>query len=98
MFDYSISFLSVATQKIFDLTNLKRSDVFIDIGHGIGNAVIQAAVTVGCKSRGIELIEERYKVSCDFRDKFLEFINLEREKNNQVNVVCSNDVYFFYEM
>eukprot|EP00526_Cylindrotheca_closterium_P006460 CAMPEP_0113625038 /NCGR_PEP_ID=MMETSP0017_2-20120614/12923_1 /TAXON_ID=2856 /ORGANISM="Cylindrotheca closterium" /LENGTH=607 /DNA_ID=CAMNT_0000535119 /DNA_START=14 /DNA_END=1837 /DNA_ORIENTATION=+ /assembly_acc=CAM_ASM_000147 len=47
---------------------LKREDVFLDIGHGIGNACIQAAFTFGCEARGIEVVADRNSVAEVFRD------------------------------
>lgn len=42
---------------------LKKHQTFADLGHGVGNACLQASYTVGCKSKGIELIDARYFVS-----------------------------------
>ena len=56
-------------QKIFQLLELDRKDIFIDIGHGIGNATLQAAYTRGCESRGIEIMEGRYNVSEIFKKR-----------------------------
>jgi hypothetical protein len=47
---------------------LRREDVFLDIGHGIGNACIQAAFTFGCEARGIEVVADRNSVAEVFRD------------------------------
>ena len=47
---------------------MKRDDVFLDIGHGIGNTCIQAAYTVGCEARGIEVVFGRNSVAEVFRD------------------------------
>lgn len=58
-------------QKIFDITGLKRNDIFLDIGHGIGNAPIQAAVTLGCEARGLELVKDRFFESCKIRDSIV---------------------------
>ena len=59
------------TQKIFDITGLNRNEIFLDIGHGIGNAPIQAAVILGCEARGLELVEDRFLESCKIRDSIL---------------------------
>jgi len=40
-----------------------REDVFIDVGHGIGLISLQAAFTVGCESRGIEVDETRHLIA-----------------------------------
>ena len=52
-----------AMKKIIDMTNLSVSDIFLDIGHGIGNACLQAAFTVGCEARGIEVVPQRCMIS-----------------------------------
>jgi hypothetical protein len=31
-----------------------KSQVFLDIGHGLGNTCMQEAYTIGCEARGIE--------------------------------------------
>lgn len=49
---------------------MKKSEVFIDVGHGIGNAVLQAAFTIGCESRGIEVVPDR----CQIADQFCELM------------------------
>lgn len=46
-----------------EILGLKQDDVFLDIGHGIGNTCIQVAFTAGCEARGIEVIAGRYDVS-----------------------------------
>ncbi|KAJ1450324.1 hypothetical protein M885DRAFT_532706 [Pelagophyceae sp. CCMP2097] len=44
-----------ATQQIAVLAGLTRDEIFVDVGHGIGNAPIQLSFTIGCEARGIEL-------------------------------------------
>ena len=39
---------------IFHETGLKSSHVFVDLGSGVGNVALQAALEVGCESWGIE--------------------------------------------
>ncbi len=41
---------------IFNKTQLNASQVFLDIGSGVGNVVLQAALEVGCESWGIEMM------------------------------------------
>ena len=31
-----------------------KTQVFLDIGHGLGSTCLQAAYTIGCEARGIE--------------------------------------------
>lgn len=42
---------------------LEKGQVFCDIGHGIGNLPIQAALTRGCESRGIEMVGDRHAIA-----------------------------------
>ncbi|GAX25621.1 hypothetical protein FisN_28Hh100 [Fistulifera solaris] len=57
-----------ATDNVFrSILDLRKNDVFMDIGHGIGNNVLQAAYTFGCKSRGLELVEDRNTVATQFK-------------------------------
>ncbi|GMI48494.1 hypothetical protein TrCOL_g5893 [Triparma columacea] len=46
-------------QAIAERVDLHKDDLFIDLGHGIGNAPLQMALTVGCESRGLEFDEGR---------------------------------------
>jgi H3 lysine-79-specific histone-lysine N-methyltransferase len=43
--------------KIFRDTKLKSDQVFVDLGSGVGNVVLQAALEVGCESWGCEMME-----------------------------------------
>jgi hypothetical protein len=52
-----------ALRTIFDIMKLKPSDIFIDLGHGLGCPSVQAAYTRGCTSRGIELDGDRFFIS-----------------------------------
>lgn len=48
--------LSEPTSKMLnDVMKLDKTKVFLDIGHGIGNTCLQAAYTIGCNTRGIEV-------------------------------------------
>lgn len=51
-----------------DILCLHQDDVFLDIGHGIGNTCLQAAFTVGCEARGIEVVFSRNSIAEVFRD------------------------------
>ncbi|GKY92533.1 hypothetical protein MPSEU_000223600 [Mayamaea pseudoterrestris] len=61
-----------AIEKLFrkDYFHLKPDDVFLDLGHGIRLPSFQAAYTVGCESRGIELDDDRFLVSQVFEGMF----------------------------
>jgi hypothetical protein len=45
---------------------IQPNETFVDIGHGIGTLVLQAAYTIGCDARGIELVEDRNVLACAF--------------------------------
>lgn len=42
--------------QIFRDTGLKSKHIFLDLGSGVGNVVLQAALEVGCESWGIEMM------------------------------------------
>jgi hypothetical protein len=52
------------------ILGLRKDDVFVDFGHGIGSVALQASYTVGCKARGIELIPARQQVAKLFQVEF----------------------------
>lgn len=64
---------------------LKSTDVFIDIGHGIGSVVLQAAFTRGCDSRGIELKQKRNSLATKINVDLQRQILLTEEKQNIEN-------------
>lgn len=69
--------LAEATEIVFDVLELDaKEDVFVDVGHGIGNTVNQAAYTRGCRSRGIEVAQPRFDVSLRYAQ------SLERARNH----------------
>lgn len=43
-------------REVFDRTHLNHEHVFVDLGSGVGNVVLQAALDVGCESWGIEMM------------------------------------------
>ena len=45
-------------------TRLKSDQVFVDLGSGVGNVVLQAALEVGCESWGCEVMEN----ACDLAE------------------------------
>ncbi|KAA8652553.1 hypothetical protein EYZ11_002582 [Aspergillus tanneri] len=42
---------------IFKETSLKSGQVFVDLGSGVGNVVLQAALEIGCESWGCEMMQ-----------------------------------------
>ena len=60
-----------ATQRLLDdvlRLDHDTGDVFVDVGHGIGNAVFQAAYVNKCEARGIEVVESRNVIAVAFAD------------------------------
>lgn len=51
-------------REIFDETRLRHDQVFVDLGSGVGNVVLQAALDVGCESWGIEMM----KMPCELAE------------------------------
>ena len=65
------------TDAIFKkVMKLEKSHVFLDIGHGLGNMVLQAAYTVGCQSRGIEAVGDRHSKAEIYKGRMNEIHNL----------------------
>jgi H3 lysine-79-specific histone-lysine N-methyltransferase len=46
---------------IFKETELKSDQIFVDLGSGVGNVVLQAALEIGCESWGCEVMQN----ACD---------------------------------
>ncbi|KAF9524682.1 histone methylation protein DOT1-domain-containing protein [Crepidotus variabilis] len=52
-------------QEIIKLTGLNEKSLFLDLGSGVGNVVVQASLHSGCTSYGIELMEHPARVADD---------------------------------
>ncbi|EEP80214.1 conserved hypothetical protein [Uncinocarpus reesii 1704] len=50
--------------KIFAETRLKSDQTFVDLGSGVGNVVLQAALEIGCESWGCEVMQN----ACDLAE------------------------------
>ncbi|KAF2161302.1 hypothetical protein M409DRAFT_69900 [Zasmidium cellare ATCC 36951] len=50
--------------EMFHKTKLNHEQVFVDLGSGVGNVVLQAALEIGCESWGIEMM----KNPCDLAE------------------------------
>lgn len=50
--------------QIFKDTRLKSDQIFVDLGSGVGNTILQAALEVGCESWGCEMMEN----ACDLAE------------------------------
>jgi hypothetical protein len=72
-----------ATSVIFErVMGLKYFHTFLDIGHGVGNTVLQAAYTVGCESLGIEVVSVRHERAIIYQDKMAELDDLLNNKRD----------------
>jgi H3 lysine-79-specific histone-lysine N-methyltransferase len=58
------------THTIFQDTNLKSDQVFVDLGSGVGNVVLQAALEIGCESWGIEQMPNPSKLALAQKAEF----------------------------
>jgi len=77
-----------ALQKIAEITNLTSDQIFLDIGHGIGNAPLQMAYTIGCKARGIELVESRHHIAVNcFKYNLERQLMIIQERDDMVHQV-----------
>ena len=63
--------LFAGTKRILDMCRLGADEIFLDIGHGAGNACLQAAFTVGCEARGVEVVSQRCRIAELFREVLL---------------------------
>jgi Histone methylation protein DOT1 len=57
-----------AADCFFRLMELSRDDSFVDLGSGIGSLVLQAAYTIGCPSRGIEIVKGRHEAALELQE------------------------------
>lgn len=70
-----------AMEKVFyQVMELQPDSIFVDLGHGIGNTCLQAAYTIGCHSKGIELVDARYFSSEAFNRCLAKAANIKRER------------------
>ena len=53
--------------EVFMDVNLTKRSLFVDLGCGVGNIVVQAALERSCRSFGCELVKERFDVAEKFR-------------------------------
>ncbi|KAJ7166896.1 S-adenosyl-L-methionine-dependent methyltransferase, partial [Mycena filopes] len=56
--------------EIIELTKLKEDSLFLDLGSGVGNVVVQASLQTRCRSYGIELNPKPAKVARDMAANF----------------------------
>ncbi|KAF8895017.1 histone methylation protein DOT1-domain-containing protein [Gymnopilus junonius] len=51
--------------EMISITNLREDSLFLDLGSGVGNVVVQASLQTGCKSYGVELMPHPARVARD---------------------------------
>ncbi|KAJ8121328.1 hypothetical protein ONZ43_g2189 [Nemania bipapillata] len=51
------------TKILVEQTKMTSDQVFIDLGSGVGNVVLQAALEIGCRSYGCEMMENAYNLA-----------------------------------
>ncbi|RXW15085.1 hypothetical protein EST38_g10773 [Candolleomyces aberdarensis] len=56
-------------EDILRITNLREDSLFLDLGSGVANVVVQASLQTGCESYGIELMEAPARVAVDVVDQ-----------------------------
>ncbi|KAG9243324.1 histone methylation protein DOT1-domain-containing protein [Calycina marina] len=61
---------SFFVSRIISETKLKSDQVFIDLGSGVGNVVLQVALEVGCESWGCEMREVSCKAADQQKEEF----------------------------
>ncbi|CAA7264669.1 unnamed protein product [Cyclocybe aegerita] len=52
-------------ERIIQQTGLNEDSLFLDLGSGVGNVVVQASLQTGCTSYGIELMQHPARVAND---------------------------------
>ena len=57
------------SHEMIRLTKLHEDSLFLDLGSGVGNVVVQASLQTGCKSYGIELMPHPARVARDMSEQ-----------------------------
>lgn len=80
---------------ILEKLEIKTGDIFVDLGHGTGRALICAALLFGStlsRCVGIEIVPELCEISVGVRDRFLEVIASDEVLGLQPPKCCSVEV------
>jgi precorrin-6B methylase 2 len=67
-----------------EIMGLKSDQIFVDIGHGAGNAPLQAAYTIGCDARGLEIDVSRHTIAVLLDETLRSRYQSMVEKDNKV--------------
>ena len=57
------------SHEMIRLTKLHEGSLFLDLGSGVGNVVVQASLQTGCKSYGVELMPHPARVARDMSEQ-----------------------------
>ena len=76
--------------QIFKDANLTSDQTFIDLGSGVGNVVLQAALEIGCESWGCEIMPNPCKLARLQADEFRARVPLWGIASGEVNLVEGN--------
>lgn len=60
------------TNILVDRLNMNSKQVFVDLGSGVGNVVLQAALEIGCESWGCEMMENACVLAAKQKKEFAE--------------------------
>ncbi|KAK1781801.1 histone methylation protein DOT1-domain-containing protein [Copromyces sp. CBS 386.78] len=71
---------------ILERTNLTSDKVFVDLGSGVGNVTLQAALEIGCESWGCEMMENACNLAEAQYDEFLARCRLWGIKSGKVRL------------
>lgn len=78
------------TQQIFKDVNLTSDQVFLDLGSGVGNVVLQAALQIGCKSWGVERMPNPAQLADKQKEEFVPRCKNWGIKPGSVNLVTGD--------
>lgn len=62
--------LTPFVHQILEKTKVTSDQVFVDLGSGVGNVVLQAALEIGCESWGCEIVENSCKLAKAQHEEF----------------------------
>ena len=88
---YGRTMLGLTKPILEELGGLSSTSVFCDIGHGIGTVVLDAAFTVGCESRGIEVVGGRNLIANEIRDLYLDCHKTISAREGKVRFSCCQE-------
>ncbi|KAK9368272.1 histone methylation protein DOT1-domain-containing protein [Lipomyces kononenkoae] len=82
--------LPAFASKLFREVELTSSQVFLDLGSGVGNCVLQAALEVGCESYGCEMMDNAAKLADKQAIEFKQRLKLWGIKTGSVKLITGD--------